>query len=157
MAILLHEEGLYGNCRIYATDMNADVVAKAKAGVFPLGSVQEYTSNYLQAGGTGSFSDYYTAMYGHVIFQRMLSDRIIFSQHNLVTDGSFNEFHLILCRNVMIYFNNSLTERVHHLLYQSLGLSGFLGLGSKELMRFSPHESSYEPFDKQERIYRRVR
>ena len=93
--------------------------------MFPIGFVQEYTSNYLQAGGTGSFSDYYTAMYGHVIFQRMLSDRIVFSQHNLVTDGSFNEFHLILCRNVMIYFNDSLTERVHHLLYESLGIRFF--------------------------------
>jgi chemotaxis protein methyltransferase CheR len=157
MAILLHEEGLYDKCRIYATDMNANVLAKAKGAVFPLGSAQEYSTNYLQAGGTGSLSDYYTARYDHVIFQRVLADRIIFSQHNLVTDGSFNEFQLILCRNVLIYFNNSLAERVHHLLYDSLALSGFLGLGSKELMRFSPHESSYEPFDKHERIYRRVR
>src|SRR6185503_6626639 len=116
MAILLHEEGLYPRCRIYATDLNAEVLARAKAGIFPLAPVQEYTGNYRKAGGMGSFSDYYTARYGNVIFQRSLGENIVFAQHNLVTDGSFNEFQVILCRNVLIYFNDVLSQRVHHLL-----------------------------------------
>ncbi|HEV3118422.1 MAG TPA: protein-glutamate O-methyltransferase CheR [Gemmataceae bacterium] len=157
MAILLHEEGLYPRCRIYATDMNEAVLAKAKAGIFSPGLVQEYTTNYLQAGGTGCFSEYYTANYGNVIFDRALIDNIVFAQHNLVTDGSFNEFQVILCRNVMIYFNDLLTRQVHELLYQSLALSGFLGLGDKESIKFTPREDCYEEFDGHERLYRRIK
>jgi chemotaxis protein methyltransferase CheR len=157
MAILLHEEGLYPRCRLYATDMNEAVLDRAKAGIFPLALVQEYTANYLKAGGSASFSEYYTARYGNVIFQRTLGQNIVFAQHNLVTDRSFNEFHVILCRNVLIYFNDSLTGRVHRLLYESLALFGFLGLGSKESIRFTPHETCYEEFDGDDRIYRRVK
>jgi chemotaxis protein methyltransferase CheR len=157
MAILLDEEGLYPRCRIYATDMNEHVLAKAKAGIFPPAAVQEYTSNYLKAGGRGCFSEYYTAMYGHVAFHRSLTKNVVFSQHNLVTDGSFNDFHVILCRNVMIYFNSALSARVHRLLYDSLAPLGFLGLGSKESIRFTPHEACYEEFDSEARIYRRIR
>jgi chemotaxis protein methyltransferase CheR len=156
MAILLQEERLYARCRLYATDMNEAVLAKAKAGIFPLASIQEYTGNYLKAGGTSCFSEYYTARYGDVIFQRSLRDNVVFSQHNLVTDGSFNEFHIILCRNVMIYFNNALTTRVHHLLYESLMVGGLLGLGSHECMKFTPYENDYEEFDGNERLYRRI-
>jgi chemotaxis protein methyltransferase CheR len=156
MAILLHEEGLYPRCRIYATDMNEEVVARAKAGIFPPDLVQDYTRNYFRAGGTASFSDYYTARYDGVIFQRFLGESVVFAQHNLVTDSSFNEFHVILCRNVLIYFNDSLTTRVHRLLYESLAPSGFLGLGSQESIRFTPHEECYEEFDRNERLYRRV-
>jgi chemotaxis protein methyltransferase CheR len=155
MAILLHEEGLYPRCRIYATDMNEAVLASAKAGIFPLARLQEYTGNYLNAGGTGSFSEYYTARYGHVIFQRFLSENVVFAQHNLVTDSSFNEFHVILCRNVLIYFNGALTGRVHQLLYESLAPSGLLALGNRESIRFTPHEACYEELDPDERIYRR--
>ena len=157
MAILLREEGLYSKCRIYATDMNEGVLARAKSGIFPLSLLREYTGNYLQAGGAGSFSEYYTAGYDHVIFQHSLSENVVFAQHNLVTDGSFNDFHVILCRNVMIYFNDALTARVHRLLYESLALSGFLCLGNRESIKFIPQETCYEPFDSSERIYRRIR
>jgi chemotaxis protein methyltransferase CheR len=157
MAILLREEGLDAKCRIYATDMNEAVVTKAKEGIFPLAMVQEYTANYLEAGGNTAFSQYYTARYGNVIFDRALVENAVFAQHNLVTDGSFNEFHVILCRNVLIYFNQMLTERVHRLLYDSLAPSGFLGLGSGESLRFTPHESCYEEFDKNAKLYRRIK
>jgi len=157
MAILLREEGLYSKCRIYATDMNEAVLAQAKSGIFPLSLLREYTGNYLQAGGTGSFSEYYTAGYDHVIFQNSLSENVVFAQHNLVTDGSFNDFHVILCRNVMIYFNDVLTARVHSLLYESLAMAGFLCLGNRESIKFTPHEACYEPFDASERIYRRTK
>jgi chemotaxis protein methyltransferase CheR len=157
MAILLHEEGLYPRCRVYATDMNEEVLARAKAGIFPLAPLQEYTGNYLKAGGTGSFSEYYTAKYGNVIFHRYLSANVVFAQHNLVTDSSFNEFHVIVCRNVMIYFNSALTERVHRLLYESLGPSGLIALGNRESIRFTPYETCYEEVDPQERIYRRIK
>jgi chemotaxis protein methyltransferase CheR len=157
MAILLHEEGLYPQCRLYATDMNEAVLARAKAGIFPLALLQEYTGHYLQAGGTGSFSEYYTARYGNVIFQRFLSEHVVFAQHNLVTDSSFNEFHVILCRNVLIYFNGALAGRVHRLLYDSLAPSGLLALGNRESIRFTPHEACYEELDGEERIYRRIK
>jgi len=157
LAILLTEEGLYSQCRIYATDMNEEVLSKAKAGIFPIAFLQEYTSNYLKSGGKSSFSEYYTALYGNVVFRRGLTDNVVFSQHNLVTDASFNEFHVILCRNVMIYFNQALTERVHRLLYESVALSGFLALGNRESIKFTPHERCYDEFDRDERIYRRIR
>jgi chemotaxis protein methyltransferase CheR len=157
MAILLHEEGLYPKCRLYATDMNEEVLARAKAGIFPLALLQEYTTNYLQAGGTASLSEYYTAKYGNVIFQRSLTENIVFAQHNLVTDSSFNEFHVILCRNVMIYFNDTLTNRVHHLLHESLAASGFLGLGNRESMKHTPYEACYEEIDGHEKLYRRIK
>jgi chemotaxis protein methyltransferase CheR len=156
MAILLREEGLYPKCRVYATDINAAVLARAKAGIFPVALLQEYTGNYLKAGGACSFSEYYTAKYDGVIFQRSLCENIVFAQHNLVTDSSFNEFHVILCRNVLIYFNHALTARVHRLLYQSLAPSGFLGLGNGESIKYTPHGACYEEFDEREKIYRRV-
>jgi chemotaxis protein methyltransferase CheR len=156
MAILLTEEKLYARCRVYATDMNEHVVAKAKAGIVPLESLQEYTGNYLQAGGKASFSDYYTARYDHAIFDRALRENLVFSQHNLVTDASFNEFHVILCRNVMIYFNSALSDRVHRLFYESLIPAGILGLGSKESLKFTPHDACYEALDANERLYRRI-
>lgn len=156
MAILLREEGLSPRCRVYATDLNAEVLSRAKAGIFPLALLQEYTANYLEAGGTGSLSEYYTAKYGNVIFQRSLSENIVFAQHNLVTDSSFNEFHVILCRNVLIYFNEALTARVHRLLFESLAPSGFLVLGNRESVKHTPHVTCYEEFDGHERIYRRV-
>ncbi|MEX0714822.1 MAG: protein-glutamate O-methyltransferase CheR [Pirellulales bacterium] len=155
MAILLTEEGLYPKCRVYATDMSEAVLAKAKAGIFPASALPEYTANYQQAGGQRSLSDYYTSGHEHVIFQRTLSQGTVFSQHNLVTDASFNEFQVILCRNVMIYFNKPLADRVHDLLFDSLAIGGFLGLGSKESIRFTPHEACYEEFDASEHLYRR--
>ncbi|HWE26992.1 MAG TPA: protein-glutamate O-methyltransferase CheR [Polyangia bacterium] len=156
-AILLQEEGIYDRCRIYATDFNEAALRRARDGIVPLDMMQEYSTNYLRAGGHGSLSDYYTANYGHAIFRQSLRKNVIFSQHNLVTDGSFNEFNLILCRNVMIYFNEQLQNRVHKLLYASLRRYGVLGLGRKESLRGTPHEEGYEIIDENERIFRRPR
>ncbi|HUP90131.1 MAG TPA: protein-glutamate O-methyltransferase CheR [Longimicrobiales bacterium] len=156
MAILLQEEGLYEKARIYATDINEVVLHTAKAGIFPVEKMQEYTQNYLRAGGNGTFSDYYTARYESVIFNSSLTRNVIFSQHNLVTDRSFSEFNVILCRNVMIYFDKALQERVHGLFYESLVPFGFIGLGSKESLRLSKYESCYEQLDVREKIYRRI-
>lgn len=155
LAIVLREEGLAERCRIYATDVNADVLAKARRGVFPLQALREYTRNYIAAGGSQPFSMYYTARYDHVLFDRALAANIVFSQHNLVTDRPFNEFDVILCRNVMIYFNQSLASRVHDLLFASLLPAGFLCLGASETVRFTPHESRYQAFDADQRIYQK--
>ena len=157
LAILLHEEGIYERCRIYATDMNEHVLVRAKEGIFPLSSMQENTANYLQAGGNGSFSQYYTARYDHAIFRPALRENIIFAQHNLASDASFNEFNVILCRNVLIYFNDTLQERVQKLFHESLEMFGVLGLGKKESLKHNAIESSFESIDEGERIYRRVR
>lgn len=156
-AILLHEEGLYHKARLYATDMNEAVLEKAKRGIYPLQTMKDYTTNYLQAGGTRSFSEYYTAKYDHVIFHPALQANIVWAQHNLATDASFNEFHVILCRNVMIYFNRTLQSRVHKLFYESLVMSGVLGLGSHESLHFTPYETRYEALDDREKLYRKVR
>jgi chemotaxis protein methyltransferase CheR len=157
LAILLEEEEIYDRCRIYATDMNELVLAKAKAGIFPLAAMQENTSNYLEAGGTGSFSQYYTAAYEGAIFRPALRRNIIFAQHNLATDSSFNEFHLVLCRNVLIYFDNVLQERVQRLFKESLVKFGVLGLGKKETLKFAAIAECFEEVDGDEKIYRRVR
>jgi len=158
MAILMQEEGLYDKCRIYATDMSEVILEKAKSGIFPLRFMQEYTGNYLKAGSLGgSFSEYYTASHEHVLFKPSLKKNIVFAQHNLVTDGSFNEFQVIICRNVMIYFNKKLQDRVHRLFFDSLSLSGFIGLGKSETIRFTPCEESYEVLDAEQKLYRKVR
>ncbi|MBI3919808.1 MAG: protein-glutamate O-methyltransferase CheR [Armatimonadetes bacterium] len=157
LAILLEEEGLYDRCRIYATELNEGALQKAKDGVFPLAVMAEYTSNYQKAGGKRDFSDYYTAAYDHAIIAGTLKRNLVFAQHNLVTDASFNEFHAILCRNVMIYFNTTLQARVHNLLYDSLAQWGALCLGDKESLRFSPHEKDYEAVVEGEKIYRRIK
>jgi chemotaxis protein methyltransferase CheR len=157
MAILLEEEGLYERARIYATDINEVVLQKAKAGIFPLDRMQEYTENYIRAGGARSFSEYYTAKYDGALFKPALSRHVVFSQHNLVTDRSFSEFNVILCRNVLIYFDKSLQERVHRLFYDSLAMFGVLALGSKESLRFSKYEDCYESLSGPEKIYRKVR
>jgi chemotaxis protein methyltransferase CheR len=157
MAILLREEGLYERSRIYATDMSEVVLSKAQEGIFPVASMREHTTNYLKAGGKGSFAEFYTARYDHAILHADLRRNILFARHNLVTDASFNEFHVILCRNVLIYFNRSLQAHVHRLFYESLQLSGVLGLGMKEALMFSPHEADYEELDGPARLYRKVR
>ncbi|MFN3653539.1 MAG: CheR family methyltransferase [Armatimonadota bacterium] len=157
MAILLQEEGLYDRCRIYATDMNEAVLQRAREGIFPLECMQEYATNYRQAGGKESFSSYYTAGYGNAIFRSSLRSNVVFSQHNLATDRSFNEFNMILCRNVLIYFKKSLQLRVHNLLYDSLAMWGILGLGSKETLQFTPHEQDFQQIESGSRLYRRIR
>ena len=157
MAILLEEEGLYERSRIYATDINEVVLQKAKAGIFPLDRMQEYTENYIAAGGKRAFSDYYVAKYDGALFSPNLTRNVVFSQHNLVTDRSFSEFNAILCRNVLIYFDKSLQSKVHGLFYDSLAIFGVLALGSRESLRFSPYEDSYEQINGPEKIYRKVR
>jgi chemotaxis protein methyltransferase CheR len=156
LAILLREEGIYNRCRIYATDINEAVLKSAKGGIYPLDLMQTYTSNYIKAGGTQDFSQYYTAAYDNVIFKSSLRENVVFAQHNLAGDASFNEFHVILCRNVMIYFNSELQAAVHHLLYESLVMFGVLGLGAKESLKFSPHEQAYEEIDTVAKLYRRI-
>lgn len=155
MAILLQEEGLYHRCRIYATDANEAVLQKAKSGIFTLKQMQTYTQLYLKAGGERAFSEYYTAAYDNAIFRSSLRENIVFSQHNLATDGSFNEFHVICCRNVLIYFDRVLQKRVHDLFYNSLCTFGVLGLGRQESIRFTPHADHYEELSAKEKLYRR--
>src|SRR5262249_32962029 len=147
MAILLQEAGLYDRCRIYATDISETVLQTARDGIFPLSRIKEYTANYLKSGGTRAFSEYYTAAYDHAIFDTALKHNIVFSPHNLAQDGLFNEFHVIWCRNVLIYFNKRLQARVHKLLYASLGLFGILGLGQQESIKFDPLEDRYEELE----------
>ena len=157
LAILLQEEGVYERARIYATDINESVLERARAGVFPLDKMQEYTHNYIKAGGNRAFSEYYLAAYDGAQFQRSLVENVVFAQHNLVSDRSFNEFNVIVCRNVMIYFDRALQNRVHGLFYESLAHLGVLGLGHKEAINFSPFEDRYEELDAHERLYRRLR
>ena len=157
LAILLEEEGLYKRARIYATDMNEAVLKKAQAGIFPLKSMKEYTANYQKAGGTRSFSEYYTAQYDSVILRPEFRKNIVFSAHNLATDGCFNEFNVILCRNVLIYFNQTLQERVLTLFRDSLVHLGILALGRKESLRTTTHENVFEPLDAGERLYRKIK
>ena len=156
VAIVLAEEGLISRCRIYATDINEGLLEKAREGIYALSLMQRCTQNYIQAGGSRSFSEYYTAAYDNAIFRPMLREQIVFAKHNLVTDGPFNEFNLILCRNVMIYFNRGLQDRVHRLLYDSLANFGLLGLGAKESLTLTPLEDRYEALDAPHRLYRRV-
>lgn len=156
MAILLREEGLYERARIYATDMNEAALRSARDGIFPLGRMQEYTANYQRAGGLRSFSEYYAAAYGHAILDPSLRANIVFSQHNLATDGPFNEFHVILCRNVLIYFNERLQARVFDMLHGSLVTFGVLGLGSQESIAASRHAARYEELVRGQKLFRRV-
>ncbi len=155
--ILLEEEGLLDRTRIYATDINDSVLQKARAGIFPLDRMQEYTENYIRAGGKRAFSEYYTAMYDGALFSPALTRNVVFAQHNLVTDRSFAEFTVIFCRNVLIYFDRELQNRVHNLFYDSLVTFGVLVLGAKESLRFSKYEPCYERLDRTEKIYRKVR
>ena len=156
LAILLEEEGIYDRALIYATDINETTLRQARDAIYPAELMQKYTQNYVQAGGQRSFSEYYTARYDLAILRPGLQRNIVFSQHNLVSDGPFNEFNVILCRNVMIYFNRTLQERTHALFHSSLGMFGVLGLGSRESLRFLPQERMYEPLAAAEKLYRRI-
>ena len=157
LAILLHEEGLYDRCRIYATDMNELVLRKARSGIFPIDVMQKYTANYAASGGTGALSDYYTAAYDHVVLRHSLRDHVVFAQHNLATDGVFNEFNVILCRNVMIYFTAPLQARVHDLFARSFATFGLLGIGSHESLPLQKGGHEYEPLVSGEKLFRRGR
>lgn len=156
MAILLQEEGLYDRCRIYATDINEAVLKKAKEGIFPLERMQDYTQNYQLSGGNRSFSEYYTSGYEHAIFSSYLKSNLVFSQHNLVGDGPFNNFNVILCRNVLIYFNKILQQRVQNLFYESLSMFGILGLGRQESLMLTSYHQYYEELVSGEKLYRLI-
>ena len=156
LSILMEEAGLGGRVRIYATDMNRELLERSRLGQFPLERMQEYTANYISSGGARVFSDYYRIVGGVAQFSETLLDPIVFAQHNLVTDSDFNEFHLIICRNVMIYFDKSLQNKVMDLLYRSLTRSGVLALGQKESLRLSSRAGEFEALDLDEKIYRRV-
>jgi chemotaxis protein methyltransferase CheR len=155
LAILLQEEGVAERARLYATDINESVLDRARAGVFPLDKMREYTQNYIKAGGQTAFSEYYVAKYDGAQFQRSLVDNVVFAQHNLVSDRSFNEFNVIVCRNVMIYFDRALQDQVHRLFYESLMTFGVLALGAKESIHFSPFEDRFEDIDANERLYKK--
>ena len=156
LAILLGEEGLGDRVRLYATDINADVIERARRLVFPLERMRQYTENYIAGGGRAAFSDYYKTFGDVVQFSPDLADNIVFAQHNLVSDADFNEFHLIVCRNVMIYFDRSLQDKVIGLLHRSLIRFGVLALGQKESLRFSAYSADFEELDDHEKIYRRT-
>ena len=157
MAILLEEESMKERAQIYATDFNERVLRTAKDGIYPIDDIKQYTSNYIQSGGREAFSDYYTADDKHVILKSSLRKRVLFSSHNLVTDGVFGEMNVIFCRNVLIYFNKELQERVLQLFYESLCPGGFLCLGSKESLKFSKVVDKFEEVATQEKIYRKKR
>ena len=156
LAILLKEEGLLERSLIYATDINPESLETARRGVMPLERMRLYTENYQKAGGTRAFSDYYTAAYGGALFERSLVENVTFADHSLATDSVFAETHFISCRNVMIYFNRRLQNRVLGLFHESLVHRGFLGLGSKESIDFSSYAQRFEPLARRERVFRKV-
>ncbi len=155
MAILLKEEDLFDRSLIYATDINQRSLLAAKEGVYPLDNMKAYTSNYQKAGGKKTFSEYYKAKYNSVLFDKSLKENIVFSPHNLSVDKSFNEFQLIICRNVLIYFNQQLQNKVINLFYNSLCSFGYLGLGSKESLLFTDKKNAFEDIDRKEKIFRK--
>ncbi|WP_294309486.1 protein-glutamate O-methyltransferase CheR [uncultured Chryseobacterium sp.] len=155
MAILLKEANLYHKSLIYGTDLNPSVLETARAGVFPLQQMKLYSENYIQSGGKKDFSDYYTANYDSVKFDKSLQEKLILSTHNLVSDSSFNSFQLIVCRNVLIYFDRGLQERVFRLFDNSLENLGFLALGAKETVRFSKLDKNYHQVGDQ-KIWKKV-
>lgn len=155
MAILLKEANLYHKSLIYGTDLNPSVLETARAGVFPLQQMKLYSENYMLSGGKKDFSDYYTANYDSVKFDKSLQEKLILSTHNLVSDSSFNSFQLIVCRNVLIYFDRGLQERVFKLFDNSLENLGFLALGSKETLRFSKLDKNYHQVEDQ-KIWKKI-
>ncbi len=155
MAIMLKEEGLLDRAQIYATDFNQMALKKARDGIYPVDKIKEYTINFQKAGGKTSFSDYYTARYDSVILDQSLKKNIVFADHNLVTDGVFAEVNMVVCRNVLIYFNKELQDRVFELFEHSLVPGGYLCLGSKENLRFSSIFKKFDVENDKEKIYKK--
>jgi len=156
LSILFREEGLAHKTMFYATDINPTALKAAQAGVYPLEQIRRFTENHQQSGGHSSLSDYYTANYGRALFDQTLRSQVVFSDHSLVTDAVFGEMHLISCRNVLIYFDRELQDRAAGLFRDSLARRGFLGLGSKESLRFSSHAGAFSEFVRDEKIYQRI-
>lgn len=154
-AILFREEGLESRTLFYATDINAEALERAEAGVYSLERIRQFTENHRMSGGKSSLSDYYTAAYGAVSFDKSLRKNVVFSDHSLATDAVFAETHMVSCRNVLIYFERSLQDRAIGLFKESLARKGFLGLGAKETLRFSAHADGFTEFAREERIYQK--
>ena len=155
MAILLHEEGLYQRSRIYATDLSEDVVKQARTGGFRSVVANQCSSDYKKAGGTRSLSEYFRKKGKRLLIEPALKRNIVFSEHNLATDGSFNEFQVIVCRGILWNFNHKLRERVDKLIYDSLSRFGVLALGPAESLETMPHEDHYALLDEESRLYQK--
>lgn len=156
MAILLQEASLYDHGQLYATDFNQVAIDSAKQGIFPISRMQLYTQNYQNAGGKHSLADYYHAKYGRALIDDNLKKQLVFAQHNLATDASFGEMQVIICRNVLIYFDRELQENVFQLFTDSLCEGGFLCLGSHETLQHSKVFKHYQPVNEKQRIYRKI-
>lgn len=156
MAILLKEMNLLHKSLLYATDISQEALERARQGVVPMNNMKLYSENYIQSGGTRTFSDYYSAMYDRAKLNDDLKSKMVFAMHNLVSDGSFNEFQLILCRNVLIYFNKQLQDKVIRLFSNSLDKLGFLALGTKETLRFTDVARNFKQVDGREKIWRKI-
>jgi chemotaxis protein methyltransferase CheR len=156
LAIVLKEEGLYDRSTIFVTDFNDAALEKAKLGIYPIDKIQEATRNYIAAGGNTSFSEYYQARYNSVSMSRDLRKNMTFANYNLVTDGIFSEIHFILCRNVLIYFDRDLQNRVFELFSGSLVRDGFLCLGTKETPNFSTVRDHFDAIDRKAKIYKKL-
>ncbi len=155
LVILFREEGLEERTLFYATDINGKALKMAEAGVYDLERIQAFTENHRASGGRSSLSDYYTAAYGAATFDKTLRRRVVFSDHSLVSDAVFAEVHFVSCRNVLIYFDRDLQDRALGLFREALPRKGFLGLGSKETLRFSRHADAFLDFDRQQHIYQK--
>lgn len=156
MAILLREEGLLERSLIYATDINPNALRRAEAGVFDAARVPDFTANHRRSGGCSSLSDYYSAAYDRIVFDKRLRRHIVFSDHSLATDSVFAEVQLVSCRNVLIYFDRDLRNRALDLFHEALCRKGFLGIGLRESLRFSGRADSFAEFAREDRIYRKV-
>lgn len=156
LAILFEEAGILDRCTFYGTDINQEMLGQAREGIYDLAAMEDYEENYQRSGGPQELADYYTVKHGRIKMAQRFSDKMVFGLHNLVTDGSFNEFNLIICRNVLIYFEKELQDRVIHLFHDSLPVLGFLGLGNKESLRFCTAEPYFENVDRDEKIFRKI-
>ncbi len=157
LAILLREAAFYHRTRIYATDPGDVALDRAKAGAFPTELLDEFAARYAEAGGQRRFSDYVEVGETQAVFKAGVREQIVFAQHNLACDGSFNEFHLVVARGVITHFNRTLSYRAHQVIYESLVRLGYLGVSSKETLRYTPHQRAYEELEATERFYRRLR
>jgi chemotaxis protein methyltransferase CheR len=155
LAILLHEEGLLERTLIYGTDINPHSLQKAAAGIYDVGRIAGFTENHHRSGAKSSLSDYYTAAYGRAVFDKSLKDHMVFSDHSLATDSVFAEVQLVSCRNVMIYFDRNLQDRTLGLFHDALCRNGFLGIGSKESLQFSPRGADFTALVRDQRIFQK--
>lgn len=155
IAVLLREEGLLQRSFVYATDINPAALARARSGIYDVARIAQYTQNHRLAGGHGSFSDHYHAAHGAAVMDASLRERIMFSDHSLATDSVFSEVQFISCRNVLIYFDRPLQNRALDLFHQSLVHRGFLGLGTRETLRFTSQAANFEELDRDVKLYRR--